>query len=221
MLFGIIRDNHKFDSFLFTANGCELTEKFMKFTLKILVAIIFALSGVVACYAQTPPPAQPPPPMKPARNVGNAKVFYFEKQNQTEANVYLYILGEVADIYQKKDVLTMIVGYKVAGNKATEPETVFLFLTSYSGEGLKYKENHKLTFYLDDKPLLSEDTVVRFSTYAPQKISSESFALEIKYKDFRRILKAKKVTLQFGQTKIDLKPETIAGLRDLNKTIEK
>jgi len=194
----------------------------MKLTLKFLAAIIFALSSVASCYAQTPPPpVQPPPPMKPARNVGNAKVFYFEKQNQTKASVYLYILGEVADIYQKKDVLTMEVGYQVAGNKATEPKSIYLFLTSYSGEGLKYKDNHKLTFYLDDKRLLSEDSVVRSSSYAPQKISSESFALpEIKYKDFRKILEAKKVTLQFGQTKIDLKPEVIQGLRDLNKTIE-
>lgn len=194
----------------------------MKFTLKFLAAILFALSSFTFCYAQTPPPAQPPLPMKPARNIGNAKVFYFEKQNQTKASVYFYILGEVADIYQKKDVLTMEVGYQVGGNKAVEPKSVYLYLTSYSGEGLKYKDNHKLTFYLDDKLFLSEDTVVRSSSYAPQSISSESFALsEIEYKDFLKILEAKKVMLQFGQTKIDLNPETIKALRDLNETIEK
>jgi hypothetical protein len=177
--------------------------------------------GSTCNHAQTSS-IQPPAAAQPERIIGKAEVYYFENKNQTKASVYLYILGQVADIYQKKDVLTLEVGYEIAGKKAVEPKDVYLILTSYSGEGLKYKENHKLTIYIDDKLLLSEDTIELFSRYYPQKISSESFKLpKIKYTEFLKWIEGKKVTLQFGEAKIDLNTEVITALQDLKKTIEK
>ena len=54
--------------------------------------------------------------------------------------------------------------YRVPGPKAVEPKSLNIVLTAYtfSDSGLKFKDNHKLSIYLDDKELFSS---IRLSCY--------------------------------------------------------
>jgi hypothetical protein len=122
---------------------------------------------------------------------------------------------------EKKDVLEMEATYEVVGNKATKPETVSFILSSYSSSGRKYKDDHKLTIYLDGAEFRSAETREWFSHDDPGRISSETYvAPRLKYADFLRLLEAKKVEMKFGQTRFTLSQDQVAVLRDLNRTVE-
>lgn len=190
----------------------------MLFKKFLLISLVLLITPHI--YSQQIPKG-PPAPAKPIRTVGEAKVYYFENKNLTVANVYLYIQGVVHDIYEKKDVLVMQVGYKVAGRKATQPKTIEFSFNSYCPEMPKFKDNHKLTIYLNDKILFSGETTPRYLYYPPDRVSNESYnLLDFSYRDYQKMIKAQKITIQLGNTKIELKPETIQALRDLNQTIE-
>ena len=183
--------------------------------------LCFLLVGSQHNYSQQFPKG-PPAPAKPVRTVGEAKVYYFENQNLTIAQVYLYIQGEVLDIYKKKDVLVMQVGYKVTGQKATAPKFLDFDFISYSADMPKYKGDHKVSMYLNDLLLFSGETTPRYLYYPPGKVSSEMYSSsDFTYTNYQQLIKAQKVTMQIGKTKIDLMPGTIQALRDLNQTIER
>ncbi|MDT5062238.1 MAG: hypothetical protein QOH63_2697 [Acidobacteriota bacterium] len=201
---------------------------------RILIFMVFTLTGAMLGCAQTSPPppapsatsnskdASPPPPpapAKPVRKVGKAEVYYFPKQNETEGKVYFEVIGKFQDMYEGKDVLQMEVDYKVTGNKATKPESVIIIVSSYSSNGLKYKDNHRISIYVDDVKFRSGDTREWFS--APGKISSETYVTpRLSYDDFLKLIGAKKVEMEFGQTRFTLSQENLEALRDLNRTIE-
>lgn len=190
----------------------------MKIIQKLLAVTVFVLGNAASFYAQNNTiyvPAQ----FTEIRIVGQARVTYFPGENVTRGSVAFSIWGKLGE---EKDRIEMVVGYKVGGNDENEPESVFITLNTFSKEGLKYHQDHKLTIYLDDKLLLSEDTSVLSSAYRPEKLSYEAFHIPtIKYKNFRRMCEAKNITILFGQTKINLQPEALQHLRDLDKTVEK
>ncbi len=194
----------------------------MVFVVKSLVTICLAIVGVVPIYSQQCPPLLPDTrqiPLSECRMIANGKGSYWEKDNAIGASISLYILGKPIDVVStpnalirvNKDVLTMSIGYYAP--RKIIPMSVRLNLTSYSSIPSKYKENHKLTIYLDDKPLLSEEAEAGSSI-----VIAEKFSLEIKWADFLKFTEAKKITIQLGETKIKLKPEDIEALNELNKT---
>lgn len=194
----------------------------MKIAIKILVPIVLALSEVASLYAQQCPPSLPDTrqlPLNECRMIANGKGFHWQKDNSMGAGVYLRILGKSSDVIYapnaemrvNTDVLDMGVFYYAP--KRIIPTSVHLKLRSFSTIPSKYKTNHKLTIYLDDKPLLSADAEVGNSI-----VIAEQFYLEIKYTDFLKLTEAKKITVQFGETKIKLKPADIEALNDLNLT---
>jgi hypothetical protein len=197
----------------------DLVKRFIVFVVKSLVTICLAIIGVVSIYAQQCPPALPDTrqiPLSECRMIANGKGTYREKDN-IAADLRLYILGNSTDVVHganirvNKDVLIMSVGYFALGKII--PTSVRLELTSFSTTPSKYKENHKLIIYLDDKPFLSKDTEAGVSI-----VIAEKFSLEMKYADFLKFTEAKQITIEMGETIIKLKSEDIKALNELNKT---
>jgi hypothetical protein len=186
------------------------------------VFYLFALILLAATWVSAQPPRQPPPARAPSREVGNAKVFYIEKLDQTRAEAFSYIQGNVMDIYEKKkEVVGMSLKYWVTGPKATAPDFLFFSLTSYSAHPDKYTKNHTITIFVDGQELLSELGLDQYVNLPFLRSSSESFAIpRISYSNFEKMVSAKSISIQIGETKIDLKKEDMQVVKDLKKTIE-
>jgi hypothetical protein len=210
-------------------------EYFMRSLTRTTIILVFTFATAAIGCAQTPPPSAPapsssskdseppppPPPAKPVRIVGKAEVYHFSKINQTRATVHFYVVGKFHDMYEKKDVLEMEAAYEVVGDKAIKPESVYFILSSSSSNGLKYKDDHKLTIYLDGAEFRSAETREWFSHNDPGRISSETYvAPRLRYADFLRLLDAKKVEMKFGQTRFTLSRDHVEALRDLSRTVE-
>lgn len=190
----------------------------MNFALKNLLAIVLAIGVVVSCYAQDCSSLNKvnlPKECYPA--VDKAYSYYDKDSDSAGGGLNLLLLGNRSDIlrelyiYVRKDVLIMFVSHYAP--RSIIPTSVGFEITSYSKEPSKYKNNHRLTIYVYDKLLLSENLEVRTSGGIVEK-----FLLEMKYTDFLKFTEAKKVTIQLGETKIELKPEQVEALNDLNKT---
>ena len=173
-----------------------------------------------ALLAQVPPP--PPPVRAPSREVGKAKVFYIEKLDQTRAEAFSYIQGTSLDIYERKqEVIDLTLQYAVRGRKASKPDFVSLYLTSYSAHPEKYIKDHKITIFVDGQELLSEIGIDRYVNLEFLRSSSESYAIpRISYSDFEKMANAKRISITIGATKIDLKKGDGRLVKDLEKTIE-
>ena len=194
----------------------------MMFVLKSLVTICLAILGAVPIYSQQCHPLLPDTqqiPLSECRIIANGKGGYWNKDNTISAGISFYLLGKPGDVVHtpnagiriNKDSLTMKIGYYAPGK--IMPTSVQLDLKSFSTTPSKYKENHKLTIYLDGKPLLSKDASAISSI-----VIAEIFSLEIEYADFLKFTEAKQITIQLGETKIKLKSEDIEALNELNKT---
>lgn len=185
----------------------------MKLFFQTLIIAIFLLCNFVLCFAQ----CGQFPPSNNCRMEGKASVYYTENPKATRASVFFYLIGKPEDItpnkfasyYIKNDILTMNVGYFAYNNFV--PDEINIKLTPLFTSPSKYQDKQKIAIYLDGKHLLSHDV---------EKFNLESFYLEIRYTDFRQIIEAKKITVQFGEAKVELKPETIEALKDLYKTME-
>lgn len=192
--------------------------KVMKFALLIFAIFILTATSTVS-YAQT---CSDNPPNPNCRMVGKAKVYYSENLKPTKANIRIYLLGKPGDIGRGKnadflisnDVLNVHISYNAFQN--IKPGSIQLEFYSFSNEKWKYKNNHKLEVYLDDKLLLSANT----DEGRTLGWIAESFSLEMKFTDFFEIVNGKKVVIQFGDTKVKLKPEDMEALNDLYKTTE-
>lgn len=185
----------------------------------ILLTALFLLN-VAPSFSQSP--KQPPPVLAPSKEIGKAKVFYIERTNQTRAQAFSYIQGTVMDIYEKKkEVIAMTLEFVVKGRKVTKPEFLSLSLTSYSARPVKYASNHKITIIVDGIELLSETGVDRYVNTPFLRSSSESYGIaRLPYKDFETMAKSKRIAIQIGETKIDLKDEDVQALKDLKTLID-
>jgi hypothetical protein len=194
----------------------------MMFVVKGLVTICLAIMGVASIYTQQCPPQLPDTkqiPLSECRVIANGKGRYWNKDNAISAGISLYLLGKPGDVVStanagirvNKDSLTMSIGYYAP--RKIMPISVSLNLRSLSTKPTKYKENHKLTIYLDGKPFLSKDAEAESSI-----IFGEIFSLRMEYTDFLKFTEAKQITIQLGETKIKLKSEDIEALNELNKT---
>lgn len=125
-----------------------------------------------------------------------------EKSKFTNAEVKFCLLGnrnnltvvdKNAAIRVLKNALFMRLGYYASQN--ITPISVPLILRSFSTEPDKYVGNSKLTIFLEDGILLSENMEMQSSIKF-----AEIFSIKIKYADFLKLTVAKKVKIQFGET---------------------
>lgn len=192
----------------------------MRFNYKNLIGIILAMCFTLCCYAQdcTAPGGEIP---KECYGIeGMVSSFYDKKSHYGRSSFSLFLIGTRADTVRdprnsvrrsSKDVLRMSVGYTWSGDHV--PDYFDFSFVSYSENPFKYEDNHKLSIYIDDKSVLSENTENR-GFYQTVK----NFSIEIKYSDYIKFLEAKKVAIQLGDTEIILKPDQIELLKELFKT---
>lgn len=197
----------------------------MNLILKFSVIVVFGLSSHAPCAAQQSAAelsAQAILHAEGSRRVGKAHVIYYPMRNWTEALVYWFLpLQFYPGSSRLKESLNLTFGYEVAGEKPTEPESIYLKIDAYSATGeKKYRDNHRISIYIDDKLFLSNDPEVLPLYQFPE--NNDSYIIKhIPYKDFRRLLPARKLTIQLGQTRVELEPRASEALNDLDRTIER
>lgn len=156
----------------------------------------------------------------PTKTVGKADVYYDETRKRTKAKVSFYVIGRPEDIL-KTDVLSITTEIHGPGRTPMRPESVNFSLYSYShGKGYKYKNDAKLTIFLDDVFLLSNEFQPHFMAIDPRGgVTENYFSAPIPYDKFLKILGAKKIVMKFGSTEFEIRSENLEALRDLNKSI--
>jgi hypothetical protein len=204
----------------------------MRYPVHLNSTLIVALSLVLfGCAQQTPSskalaasptPAEPPPPARPGGSekiVGKAKAYYSPKIDETEATVDLDLIGQYESA-SKADNLEMLASFAVPGKKLIRPESMHFVFTSRSRQ-LKYQVNHKFTIFLDGAQFASAETKVVNSGCKSSGSCEEMIrSPELPYDNFLRLLEAKEVEMQLGETRFKLKGEAIEALRDLSRIAE-
>lgn len=184
------------------------------FTRTFLLPII-AFSCAALVPAQVlPPPPPPPPPATPSRVVGKAKVYEF-KAKTTAESVFLDRHGN--QIIRA----TFDVPADRAGKK---PEGVQFLYQSLSYQGFKYTDNHQVVITLNNKKTIRNEAKIIMASCHPVRFTEcyEILATPLlPFSDFKAMVKAKKVKIQFGETVLELTAEEIEGLRDLKRTLDK
>lgn len=194
----------------------------MKPFVSVLFLVIIVLGSRQTSLSQKAP-VQPPAALEPVRVVGQAEVYYLARFNRTTAEIQFGIFGEIADIYRKKDVVVLMVEYDTEGTRALKPGLLKFRVTIYYGADSKFRNDHKLSIYLDNKQMLSGELIPRSDLQGASKITTTGYLElpEFRYKHLLKMTKATKITFTIGENKIELKPDHIQAFSDLNNTIEK
>ncbi|HEX8197505.1 MAG TPA: hypothetical protein VF571_15025 [Pyrinomonadaceae bacterium] len=186
----------------------------MKLFTKTLLLLIFTFYCAALLSAQTPPPPPPPAPAKPTKIIGKAKIYEFKTKKSAES-IFL----------NRNDKQIIRATYDLPNDQAAvEPNGVQMIFQSFSDNGFKYKDNHKVSIILDGVDSAQAETKIMMASCNPKKVT-ECYELlmtpMLPYVGFEAILKAKKIQLKFGETVFDLTQEEIEGLRDLQRTLDK
>ncbi len=207
-----------------THPSCESHySKQMKHVLKIIIAIhLSTFAGVLIAQDCAPigPPFTPRPLGANCRMFGEIKVDSFQTPELTSASMEAHLLGKTDDVVSVaenagirvlNDVLIMRLAFFAPRN--VTPQSAYLELTSYSPIRSKHEHDNKLTIYINGSLLISKKMEMRSSIGI-----GEIFWLEIPYSDFLKVTNARKATIQFGETNIELNSEAIEALNNLNIT---
>jgi len=170
--------------------------------------------------------------------VGKAEIYYTKKKNLTRASSFAYLLGNE----HEKESLSVFLHYVSTGTKAVQPTEIRISFTFLSGEP-KYKGNHGITLFVDGEKFLFDplfytvwtpkfvlkNSVInylehqltnKFKLYESEKFSLERYTIVIDDKLFQRLVNAKAVEFQLGDTKVPATPDALRAIHDLDKTIE-
>ena len=184
----------------------------MKPIIPILLLLIFTFTCVAPLSAQGPPP--PPPAAKPTKIIGKAKIYEF-KTGKSAESVFL----------NRNDKQIIRATYDIPADQASgKPNGIRMIYQSFSENGLKYKDNRKVTIMLNDKVVAQIEAKLVMDSCNPKKATECYEVLMtplLPLADCETILKAEKVKIQFGDTVFELTPEEKAGLLDLQRTLEK
>lgn len=185
----------------------------MKLFTKIFLLLIFSFSCVAIASAQPPPPP-PPAPAKPTKFIGKAKIYEF-KTKTTAESVFL----------NRNDKQIIRATFEVPSDQSgAKPKGIQFFYQSFSDNGFKYKDNRKVVILLDNKGTTQSEAKLIMASCNPKK-EKECYEVLISpmlpFADFKAMLKAKNVKIQFGETVFELTSEEKDGLRDLQRTLDK
>jgi len=176
------------------------------------------------------PPAQPSsqsagPSIKvqlpqPIKTVGKASVYYDEATKRSRATVTFYVVGRAEDIL-KVDVLSLEIQIEGPGKESMKPESVDFRLDSYShGGGYKYKDNSKLTIFINGTLFLTGVCQPGFAAIDPRGgVTEEYFSPRLSYEQFTKLLNAEKLSMKFGDTEFEIAGENLGSLRDLTRSV--
>jgi hypothetical protein len=192
-------------------------------SLGVMLIALFSINTFgQTCKTVVDKPPRPPVADTQAYCVVIGKTVFSAWKNATDstAGIKIYLKGKDSDIVPEKnansraqilsDVLIMRLRYWAPKN--ITPYRVTLHFDSFSPTPSKYESNHKLTISLDGKPFLAETMKMEESI-----TNVEFFSLELTYPDFLQFARAKKVSIQFGNTKIRFHKKEMEALNLLNE----
>ena len=165
-------------------------------------------------FSTEPPPPPPLPPSEPTKVIGKAEIY--ESETKTTASSLFLSRNDKQSIRARFEV-----PIEQAGEK---PKSVQMFYHSFSDNGFKHEDNHKVAIVLDDKDTIESEANLVMAACSPKKENEYNEVIlsqPIAFADFEAMLKAKKVKIQFGETVFELTAEEIDGLRDLQRTLDK
>jgi hypothetical protein len=155
---------------------------------------------------------------------GNARIRHCEKPEcptWTTANVRLTLKGgkpgdvvtspETAGIRVIRDTLGLTLAYFAPQN--LKPREASVVITSYSTKDHRYAADPRLTIIADGRTVLSRKMELESSITV-----AERFRLTISYDDLLEITKAKDITIQIGDTQVQVPPLEIKAFNELNRT---
>jgi hypothetical protein len=196
----------------------------------VLFGVVSANAGCAQTRSPSPSPQSSPPTAgpsisiqvaTPAKSFGKTEVYYDATRKRTKAKVDFYVIGRPEDAL-KTDVLSLTIEMEGPGRRPVKAESIIFSLYSYShGKSYKYKSDPKLTIFLDDTLLLSDEFQPFFMAIDPRGGVTEHYlSARIPYDKLLQILKAKKIVMKFGSTTFEIQGENLEALRDLNKSIK-
>jgi hypothetical protein len=166
------------------------------------------------CHAQSAPAPIPSSDASLVKVIGKAAAFYFKTTDLIKANVFLYALGSVDDVYKNQDVITLTFSFQIPGKVLTRPDTVSVSITSKSRVPM-YVKNHKLRLFADGKLIADVETDV-----IKPRSNGDSYATEIfgfnrlNFNTLEKVSKGKKVIVQLGDTEIQLSSDQHKAIED-------
>jgi len=197
-----------------------------------LIFLAFANSSCAqTSSAPAPPdPAQPSPQAtgptiavrlpQPTKTIGKAKVYYDEARKRSTATVDFYVVGRPEDIL-KVDVLSITTQIEGPGKEPLKPESVTFSIYSYShGIGYKYKNDPKLSIFIDGALFLTGVCDPSFAAIDPRGgVTERYFSPRLTYGQFVNLLKAEKLSMEFGGTGFPIEGDNLAALKDLYRSV--
>ncbi len=165
-------------------------------------------------FSTEPPPPPPLPPSEPTKVIGKAEIY--ESETKTTASSLFLSRNDKQSIRARFEV-----PIEQAGEK---PKSVQMFYHSFSENGFKYEDNHKVAIVLDDKDIIESEAKVAMAVDNAKKENEfieVILSQPIAFAAFEAMLKAKDVKIQFGDTVFELTAEEKDGLRDLQRTLDK
>jgi hypothetical protein len=183
----------------------------MKLLAQIAVTLLISITCTSFCFAQEPKPKPP----KPAKTVGNAKIYHVNDKSSVES----VILNRGGNQIIRAT-------FNVSTPEVTKPEKVRLIFLSVSSQGLKYSSNQKMIitsigFKRQSKwTNTAKVTTAKCNDKNPNECH-EVLDAYIPYEAFQWLLDAESITIKFGDSVFELTKEEIEGFRDLELTIQK
>jgi hypothetical protein len=175
-----------------------------------LIGAAILLHGVVTTGAyvqQKGIPANGIPMAAPDRTVGLAEIYYFPQSNETSVDVLnLNIWGS------GNDRIDLHMSYKSPGRVPRLPEKIEIDIASISGKA-RFQGHSTIEFIVDGKrwePISVEDQV---TDDAGSFLEDYVFMLDAE--KFRRIGRARRVTLKLGEMQVPLKARARKAFVDM------
>jgi hypothetical protein len=201
--------------------------------IKIILVSFLLANGACAQTASIPvasPSSSPTPQtagptirvslLQPTKTIGKASVYYDEGSKRSTAKVNFYVVGRAEDI-QQVDALSVETRVDGPGKESMKPESVFFRFYSYShGTGYKYKEDPKLTIYLNGTWFLTGLCQSSFVAIDPRGgVTEEYFSPRVSYEQFTKLLSGGTISMKFGSTEFVIEGDNLGALRDLAEVV--
>ena len=192
--------------------------------LRTLSIILFLLTGPSSMSGQEPvaEPKPTPSPWIEQQYIDRCRLRDWSNKsiNKTGWRARFNIIGDQPEYPNYNDAVFADLFYQVDGPKAVEPTVILVSMYTESRDPSRFPDDLTLAIYVDGKLLSSEKLRLeqtRTTLYTIKKFD----VADIPYKDFLRIVEAKKVAFQLGEVRSDLTELDMKRIRDFNNTIER
>lgn len=196
----------------------------MKTNVKILLHIVLFLTFASSIHSQSLPSSYLKSWSEKSQDFNNPTIGHYTFRGGVfiQAHINLPVLGNISNVYDNmrngriyvgKDVLIMELSYRHSSYCVNRTETL-IDITSFSPEDFKYEDNPKLSIYLDNKLLISENMKLE------REISTiQHFSVNLDPDNFKKILKSQNVLIQLADTQIKLGEKSVESLSKLSNLI--